>query len=282
VVLVVVLLAVVGGVVGAVALRGGAGVAGAPVAAAEPTDPSTSGVPTTSTAPSPSSTVASSTTTAPATTTPTVVPNTAPAAGKIEPGVPRSGVATFYDSDGGGACSYDPGPDPLTAAMNWSDYENSQACGAHVLVRAANGASLTVRITNLCPAPCRVGQLDLSAQAFARLAAPSEGEIPITWTLVSPATSKGISLRYKSGSSRYWCGIQVIDHRNPVARLEVQSGGQWVRLPRTEYNYFLSEDGSGCGGSIAVTDVHGERLVVDALPVEPDAVQSTSLQFTAH
>jgi expansin (peptidoglycan-binding protein) len=191
-------------------------------------------------------------------------------------------VATFYDSDGGGACSYDPGPDVLTAAMNQADYENSQACGAYVLVKAANGASLTVRITNLCPAPCRVGQLDLSAQAFAKLAEPRLGEIPITWTLVSPALSKTISIRYKTGSSQYWCGIQVIDHRNPVARLEVQSGGQWQQLSRTDYNYFLSENGSGCGGAIAITDVYGQRLVVDALPVKADAIQGTSLQFDAH
>ncbi|WP_223199461.1 expansin EXLX1 family cellulose-binding protein [Solihabitans fulvus] len=196
--------------------------------------------------------------------------------------MPHSGVATFYDSNGGGACSYDPGPDPLTAAMNWSDYEDSKACGAYVLVRAANGARLTVRITNLCPAPCRVGQLDLSAAAFARLAAPVAGEIPITWTLVSPAAPKNISIRYKSGSSQYWCGIQVIDHRNPVARLEVWSGGQWQQLHRTDYNYFLSENGSGCGGAIAVTDIYGQRLVVDPLPVKADVVQGTSLQFAAH
>jgi expansin (peptidoglycan-binding protein) len=285
VVAVVAVLVAISGVVGVVALRDRTGVAGDPVAAAEPITSSSSSSESSPSA-TPTTSASSTTTTPPETTVstspPAAVVDGTPPAGKIEPGVPHTGVATFYDSDGGGACSYDPGPDPLTAAMNWSDYENSQACGAYVLVRAANGASLTVRITNLCPAPCRVGQLDLSAEAFARLAPPSAGEIPITWTLVSPAVSKGISFRYKSGSSQYWCGIQVIDHRNPVARLEVQSGGQWVRLPRTEYNYFLSENGSGCGGAIAVTDVHGERLVVDPLPVKPDVVQSTTLQFAAH
>ncbi|MBP2327176.1 expansin (peptidoglycan-binding protein) [Kibdelosporangium banguiense] len=196
--------------------------------------------------------------------------------------MPHSGVATFYDSNGSGACSYDPSPDPLTAAMNTADYEGSKACGAYVLVRAANGASLTVRITNLCPAPCKAGQLDLSAEAFARLAAPSQGQIPVTWTLASPELSKKISIRYKTGSSQYWCAIQVIDHRNPVARLEVQSGGQFKQLSRADYNYFLSESGSGCGGAIAVTDIHGQRLVVDPLPVKPDVTQATGLQFAAH
>lgn len=214
--------------------------------------------------------------------TTTTAPPTAPLAGRIEPGVTRSGVATFYDADGGGACLYDPSPDPLTAAMNWADYEGSQACGAYVLVQAANGASVTVRITNLCPQPCRVGQLDLSPEAFDHLAARGVGEIPISWTLVSPALSKRIAIRYKTGSSRYWCGVQVIDHRNPVARLEVLTAGGWTRLPRAEYNYFLSENGAGCGGAIAITDVHGERLVLDPLPVEADVTQPTTLQFAQH
>jgi expansin (peptidoglycan-binding protein) len=191
-------------------------------------------------------------------------------------------VATFYDTDGTGACGYDASTDPLNAAMNVADYEGSAACGAYVQVQAAGGASVTVRITNLCPAPCRVGQLDLNPKAFDRLGARNLGEIPVTWKLVSAPSSKRIAIRYKTGSSQYWCGIQVIDHRNPVARLEVRAGGSWKQLQRTDYNYFLSENGAGCGGSIAVTDIYGERLVVDPLPVKADVVQPTSLQFAQH
>ncbi|MBE8523019.1 hypothetical protein ILP97_36950 [Amycolatopsis sp. H6(2020)] len=203
----------------------------------------------------------------------------APLAGRIRPGVSHSGVATFYDTDGTGACGYDASPDPLNAAMNVADFEGSQACGAYVQVQAAGGASVTVRITNLCPAPCRVGQLDLNPKAFDRLGARNRGEIPVTWKLVSSPSPKRISLRYKDGSSQYWCGIQVIDHRNPVARLEVRAGGSWKRLQRTDYNYFLSENGAGCGGAVAITDVYGERLVVDALPVKPGVSQPTDRQF---
>ena len=259
-----------------VVFRDPPGIAGTPAAAAGSAAPSSTTAPTSSSA--------QVTTTVPTTTTPTTTaaPVGAPLAGKIQPGVARTGVATFYDSDGGGACSYDPSPDPLTVAMNQADYENSAACGAYVLVKAANGKSITVRVTNLCPAPCRAGQLDLSAEAFAQLAPPVQGEIPVTWSLVSPPLQKTMSIRYKTGSSQWWCGIQVIDHRNPVARLEVQAGGQWRVLPRAEYNYFLAENGAGCGGSIAVTDIYGERLVLPALPVRPDVVQATKLQFSAH
>jgi expansin len=203
----------------------------------------------------------------------------APLSGRIKPGVDYNGVATFYDTDGSGACGYDPSNDPMTAAMNQADYETSNACGATVLVQAANGASVTVRITNLCPYPCRAGQVDLSAEAFAMLAEPRLGEVPITWKLVSPEAPGSISIRYKDGSSQYWCGIQAINHRNPLAHLEVRTGAGWKQLSRTDYNYFLSEDGSGCGGAIALTDIYGQRLVIDPLPVKADVAQATSVQF---
>ncbi|MDK1473917.1 expansin EXLX1 family cellulose-binding protein [Streptomyces sp. 549] len=201
-------------------------------------------------------------------------------AGRIQPGSTYRGVATVYQAgDGDGACLYGSSDDMMIAAMNTTDYETSKACGAHVLVRAANGASVTVLITNECPLPCAPGQLDLSEQAFAKLAAPSTGRIAVTWSLVSPGTSDTISIRYKTGSSSHWCALQAIGHRNPLARLEVSAGSGWRQLTRTEYNYFLSADGSGCGGPIRITDIHGERLVVDGIALRPDAAQQTGLQF---
>ncbi|MFE6620745.1 expansin EXLX1 family cellulose-binding protein [Streptomyces sp. NPDC057740] len=216
-------------------------------------------------------------------TTPHRASGSAPLAGRIRPGTDYEGVATFYDiGNGDGACLYGPTADVMTAAMNHADYETAKACGAHVLVRAANGASVTVRITNECPLPCAPGQLDLSAQAFAKLAAPSAGRIPVTWSLLSSDTSAKVGIRYKTGSSVHWCGIQALDHRNPLARLEVRdAGGAWRRLPRTAYNYFLSEQGSGCGGAIRITDIYGETLTVEGISIRPDVVQPTRVQFAA-
>ncbi|WP_327183648.1 expansin EXLX1 family cellulose-binding protein [Streptomyces sp. NBC_01334] len=207
----------------------------------------------------------------------------APSAGRIAPGTSYRGVATSYDiGDGNGACSYGPTSDVMTAAMNTADYETSKACGAYVLVRAGSGASITVRITNECPAPCEPGQLDLSQQAFAKLAPLSAGRIPVTWSLLSPATSDTISIRYKTGSTQYWCGIQAIGHRNPLARLEVRTSAGWTRLARTDYNYFLSEQGTGCGGALRLTDIYGEQLTVEGIAVRANVVQSTRVQFARH
>ncbi|NEC88490.1 expansin EXLX1 family cellulose-binding protein [Streptomyces sp. SID12501] len=204
-------------------------------------------------------------------------------AGRIRPDSTYQGVATVYKAGvGDGACSYGPSDDMMIAAMNTTDYETSAACGAYVLVHTANGASVTVKITNECPLPCVPGQLDLSEQAFAKLVPVSTGRVAITWSLLSSDTVGTISIRYKNGSSPYWCGIQAIGHRNPLARLEVRTSGGWRRLTRTDYNYFLSPDGSGCGGAIRITDIYGERLTVNGIAVRPDVVQSTGVQFARH
>ena len=205
------------------------------------------------------------------------------AAGRIRPGATYVGVATEYSAgNGDGACLFGPAADMMIAAMNYTDYESSRACGAYVQVRAANGASITVLITNECPLPCAPGQIDLSQQAFAKLADPKLGRIPITWTLVSPGLSNTVSIRYKTGSSQYWCGIQVIGHRNPVTKLEVRVGGSWRPLPRTDYDYFLSTDGGGCGGSIRITDIYGQQLTVDGVALLPNVEQQTAVQFAEH
>ncbi|MFF8392474.1 expansin EXLX1 family cellulose-binding protein [Streptomyces sp. NPDC016172] len=209
-------------------------------------------------------------------------PATSSLAGRIRPKSTYQGVATVYKAGvGDGACSYGPSGDMMIAAMNTTDYETSKACGAYVLVRAENGASVTVRITNECPLPCAPGQLDLSEQAFAKLAPVSTGRISISWSLLSPDTAGTISIRYKNGSSPYWCGIQAIGHRNPLARLEVRAGG-WRPLTRTDYNYFLSPDGGGCGGAIRITDIYGERLTINGIALRPDAVQPAGVQFARH
>lgn len=204
-------------------------------------------------------------------------------AGPAQPGVTYQGVATEYSAaDGNGACLFGPSDDMMIAAMNERDYQNSEACGAHVLVRAANGATVTVLITNECPYPCAPGQLDLSRQAFAKIADPSAGRVPITWQLTSPTTSDTISIRYKTGSSQYWCGIQVIGERNPVIRLEANTASGWHNLPRTGYNYFLSTTGTGCDKPLRITDIYGQQLTTPAMPIKPDVAQPARIQFAQH
>src|SRR4051812_16207744 len=80
----------------------------------------------------------------------------------------HSGEGTYYGATGAGNCSFDPSPDNLmVAAMNHTDYAGSAACGEYVAVTGPKG-TLTLRIVDQCP-ECRPGDIDLSAEAFARI-----------------------------------------------------------------------------------------------------------------
>ena len=64
------------------------------------------------------------------------------------------------------------------------------------------------------------------------------GRVPISWQVVPCAVSGPVAYRYKEGSSQYWTAIQVRNHRLPITSLEVQLGGAWQPVSRSDYNYF--------------------------------------------
>ncbi|HST85129.1 MAG TPA: expansin EXLX1 family cellulose-binding protein [Kineosporiaceae bacterium] len=202
-----------------------------------------------------------------------------PGTGRIQFGKTYKGRATFYGATGAGNCSFDASSDLMVGAMNQADYENSQACGAYLSVTGPNG-KVTIRIVDRCP-ECPVGAIDLSQQAFAKIAPVSAGQVSISWRLLSPAKLGPVAYRYKTGSSQYWCGIQVRNHRNPVRSVQVKSGGSWKTLERQEYNYFLSNNGAGCGGTIRVTDIYGNRVTDSGIKILPDRTQQGKAQFPA-
>ncbi|MBX7553476.1 hypothetical protein ABZX95_12715 [Streptomyces sp. NPDC004232] len=67
-----------------------------------------------------------------------------------------------------------------------------------------------------------------------------------------------------------------------MAALEVRTADGWRQLPRTDYDYFLSADGSECGGAITITDIYGERLTNTGIEPRPNIVQPTGVQFSRH
>ncbi|MFI9250394.1 hypothetical protein [Streptomyces sp. NPDC053069] len=62
----------------------------------------------------------------------------------------------------------------------------------------------------------------------------------------------------------------------------VGSSAATRRLSRTDCNYFLSADGTGCGGALRITDIYGEQLTADGIAVRPDVAQPTGVQFARH
>lgn len=174
----------------------------------------------------------------------------------------HQGIATWYGATGAGACLFDPSPDDLmVTAINAEEWNGSAACGAYVDVQGPAG-NVRVRVVDLCP-ECKAGHLDLSREAFARIADPALGQVNITWQVVSPDLSGPILYHFKNGSNPWWTAVQVRNHRNPIARLEYLRDGQWVNVPRTDYNYFVQTNpGMGVGPfSFRVTDAYGNALV---------------------
>lgn len=194
------------------------------------------------------------------------------------------GVATYYvEANGQGACNFGPSPEDLmVAAISSAEYNNAAFCGAYVRVNGPKG-SVTVRLVDECP-PCEVGHLDLSPQAFGRIAELAQGQVPITWQVVSPPTSGPIAYRFKVGSSQWWTAVQVRNHRNPIARFEYRASGSdaWTIVGRSHDNFFTASSGMGPGPyDFRVTDIYGHVLIDHNIPLMPNRIVTGSGQFPA-
>lgn len=185
-----------------------------------------------------------------------------------------SGEGTYYNADGTGNCSFDASPnDLMVAAMNAPDYQSAALCGACLEVTGPNG-SVTVRVVDQCP-ECKHGDLDLSPQAFEKLAPLAAGRVPITWHQVACDVTGPIAYHFKDGANPYWTAIQIRNHRYPIAKLEAMQSGAYVAIPRLDYNYFVRDSGLGAGPyTLRVTDTRG-HTVEDTNIALGDAVTRT-------
>lgn len=207
-----------------------------------------------------------------------------PSAAPIECGEApeQEGEGTYYDADGSGNCTFPPSPgDLMVAAMNDGQYEGSAVCGICAHVTGPLG-EVTVRIVDRCP-ECAPGDLDLSPQAFDRIAEHAHGRVPIRWREVPCEVASPIVYHFKDGSNPWWAAIQIRNHRNRVVRLEVlDDDGRATELPRVDYNYFLAESGLGEGPyRLRVTDVYGSTIEDEGVPLLDDGDHPSSQQFPA-
>lgn len=191
-----------------------------------------------------------------------------------------TGEGTFYAATGAGSCSFPATPsDLMVVALNYPDYSNAAWCGAYAEVTGPRG-SVTVRIVDLCP-ECKSGDLDLSREAFARIADPVAGRVPIRWRIVSPALSGPIVYHFKEGSNQWWTAVQLRNHRNPIARFEYRTAdGSFKTVPRVEYNYFVETSGMGPGPyTFRVTDIYGNTLTDSGIAFVENGGRPGSAQF---
>jgi len=102
---------------------------------------------------------------------------------------PINGNATYYNDAGFGACGT-----PINAATEmlvavsasyWTspNPNNDPLCQGVSVQVTYNGRTITVPVRDKCPS-CGSGHIDLSQPAFAQLADPALGNIPLTWKFV--------------------------------------------------------------------------------------------------
>jgi expansin (peptidoglycan-binding protein) len=189
-----------------------------------------------------------------------------------------SGDATYYEADGTGACSFEAGSDNLVAAMNRADYGSAAWCGACIEV-AAGSASVVVRVVDSCPG-CKQGDLDLSKEAFARLAPLDKGRIRVAWRSVDCAVDGPIGYRFKDKSNPFWTGIQIRNHRYPITKLEVwDAKGVRREVTRAIYNYFVAQKLGPGPYAMRVTDARGHVHLDPFVRLEPDHTVLGGIQF---
>ena len=187
-------------------------------------------------------------------------------------------IATHYVLNGGGGnCSYPaPPPDNLYVAMPASEYDAAAPCGSYLEVTGPDG-SVRVKVVDQCP-ECAAGHIDLSATAFARIAPLSAGLIPVSYhTIADPPLPGPLSFIVKTGSSRYWLALVVMNTGNALNMVQVQTGsGGWQTLARTDYNAWIAQSGAGSGPfTIRLTDTLGNQATVRGIALAPGAVQGT-------
>jgi len=190
-------------------------------------------------------------------------------------GATRTGTATFYTLAGLPNCGYpDAAASGTYVALSPADFAGSAACGTVFDVTGPKG---TVRVTvaDQCP-ECEPGHLDLAAPAFARIADPVAGVVPIRFTrVVDPPTPGPVRVRVKEGSSRYWLALLPIDTGNPLASVSVWG----TALARTGYGYWVAAAGAGPGPyQVRLTDDRGHSATV-TVPLSAGATVSTGVRL---
>lgn len=192
----------------------------------------------------------------------------------LEPkGTIHTGEGTFYGGGYEGGCAMiDPvSRDYWIVAMNLADYNNAQLAGAYLEVTGELG-TINMLVTDLLPEG-KKGDLDLYTDAFPLIAPVEKGRVPVSWKIVplDSAENAPVSYKYKEGTTEYWCGIQIRNHRYPIARLEyLDENGEFVEIERRPYNYFESDKMGKGPFTFRITDIYGQVIIDENIPLSSD------------
>lgn len=188
-------------------------------------------------------------------------------------GTIHTGEGTFYGGGYVGGCAMlDPvSTDYWIVAMNLEDYNEAQLAGAYLEVTGELG-TINMLVTDLLPEG-KKGDLDLYVDAFPLIAPAEKGRVPVSWKIVplDSAENAPVSYKYKEGSSEFWCGVQVRNHRYPITKLEyLDENGEFQEINRRRYNYFESDKMGKGPFTFRITDIYGQVVVDENIPFSYD------------
>ncbi len=192
----------------------------------------------------------------------------------LEPkGTVHSGDGTFYGGGYVGGCAMlDPvSTDYWIVAMNLEDYNEGQLAGAYLEVTGELG-TINMLVTDLLPEG-KKGDLDLYVDAFPLIAPAEKGRVPVTWKIVplDSAENAPVSYKYKEGTTQFWCGVQVRNHRYPITKLEyLDKNGEFQEIKRRRYNYFESDKMGAGPFTFRITDIYGQVVIDENIPLSTD------------
>ncbi len=191
----------------------------------------------------------------------------------LEPkGTVHTGEGTFYGGGYvGGHAMLDPvSHDYWIVAMNHADYNEAQLAGAYLEVTGELG-TINMLVTDELPEG-KKGDLDLYTDAFPLIAPVEKGRVPVSWKIVplDTAADAPVCYKYKVGTTEFWCGIQVRNHRYPITKLEYLKDGEFVEIQRRPYNYFESMEMGKGPFTFRITDIYGQQIIDENIPLSYD------------
>jgi hypothetical protein len=201
----------------------------------------------------------------------------APPGTTAPPGDPAltTGVGVFYNPDRAeDRCSIEPlTPGGLYASLPAGQYRSGAECGAYLDITGPHG-TVQAEIIDMCPG-CTADQLDLSFAAFDRIQQQSQGTARISYQLArDPQLPAPLAVRVGPGSTAGSLAIQVLNHGNPLAGVQVN--GRTLSL-RSD-GYWIAPEGAGVGPfDVRVSDVLGNDAVLTGITLRPGTLQQTGV-----
>lgn len=189
-------------------------------------------------------------------------------------------ITHFGPARAKGACLPSSIPsDKFVVALGPEEFDNAAACNTFVDIKSSRG-TIRAKVTDLCP-ECDDGELDLSDEAFAKLADLDEGRVRVAYRAVRNPAVGPLTVQAKDGSNPSWLALRIDNHGNPLRSVEVASSGRrFSTMDLEDFGFWIDDNGAGKGPfSVRVTDVIGHQVVVSGIRLAPGTVQNTRVRL---